>query len=102
MTLDHDLRQRDLGASYPRCLQRNPHLLKRLTHTASLQLANSSVVNSVGWSSDGSLLVAGGDDSKLRIWSISSGTCSTSARAFDSVRLGVVVLGCMRCVFRGL
>ena len=66
-----------------RNIQANVGLVKRLSHTQSLN-GHSSAVNALDWSSHGEILLSGGDDCRVKLWSLES---SRAIHTFDSVRL---------------
>lgn len=62
--------------------QANAGLVKRLSHTQSFK-GHSSAVNALDWSSNGEILLSGGDDCRVKLWSSKS---SGAMHSFDSVR----------------
>lgn len=62
-------------------LQANTGLVKRLSHTQTFK-GHSSAVNALDWSSDGEVLLSGGDDCRVKLWSVERGKAMQS---FDSV-----------------
>lgn len=62
-------------------LQANMGLVKRLSHTQTLK-GHSSAVNALDWSSDGEVLLSGGDDCRVKLWSADRGK---AVQSFDSV-----------------
>ena len=68
-------------SAYCHSLQSSTALVKRLKHVQTYK-GHSSCVNALDWSPGGDLLISGGEDCRIKIWSTERANAVTS---FDSV-----------------
>jgi hypothetical protein len=85
MRMYRDLLNREQGrrGGSDRPLEASQILIQRLKHTGSLGDNTYASVSTATWSSDGSLMLSGGEDGVLRIWDVNSSRRSPS-HSFDS------------------